>query len=309
VRETVRTLEYPRGAVYFSAPETPHKFSTGLARVVGYEAEVLDLVGALRRYFSQTTKEESSPRAKEEPLATWIPLSDALSDVASKYHAKHNRPMVLVIDAADYVAKEDPKFLQYLQNFAKSSADSNVLRVVFVTSEGTTLPQMAASSAMNRAIVFEVRDLEDDAVAIDYLVKRGVPKERAVDAVKTITGGRLVLLDEFASTFTNFPSNDDYREVKFAKVEKVLSQGDIPEDHALFKHLTENKKIKIADAEKLFKKNPTKSDVTVEQLKIGNPYIEYLLSQNVLAAHPDESLTFHSRHVQTFFERVFAAKK
>ena len=139
MREAVRTLEYPRGAVYFSAPETPHKFSTGLARVVGYEAEVLDLVGALRRYFSQTTKEETTPRAKEEPLATWIPLSDALSDVASKYHAKHNRPMVLVIDAADYVAKEDPKFLQYLQNFAKSSADSNVLRVVFVTSEGTTL--------------------------------------------------------------------------------------------------------------------------------------------------------------------------
>jgi hypothetical protein len=113
---------------------------------------------------------------------------------------------VLVIDAADFVAKEDSHFLEQLQNFAKVCADMGTLRVIFVSSDGRTLPLMRASSAWSRVLKspFEVQDIGADD-AIEYLLGRGMARSVAEEAVRTITGGRFSLLIDVASAAANKP--------------------------------------------------------------------------------------------------------
>jgi len=74
--------------------------------------------------------------------------------------------------------------------------------------------------------------------------------------------------------------------------EAIALEG-ITEDHTFFKHLVQHRTIDNGNAINLL------------------PFdkIQALLKRNVLAAHPNKTYTFHSRHVQTFFERVFAAKE
>jgi len=104
----------------------------------------------------------------------------------------------LVIDAADFIAKRDPVFMKKLQDFAKTNADRGTLRVVFVTNEDSTLPLMMGSSSIERGKVIEISDITDQS-AVDYLLRRGVPEDRAKDAVKNITGGRLIELNNYAN--------------------------------------------------------------------------------------------------------------
>ena len=117
-----------------------------------------------------------------------------------RFHAKHKRPAVLVIDAADdLVAKEDSHFFLQLQDFAKVWADMGTLRVVFVSSEGVVLQLTSASSAWSRALPpYEVQDI-DDALAADYLVDRGMARPVAEETVRTVAGGRVALLLKVAS--------------------------------------------------------------------------------------------------------------
>jgi hypothetical protein len=68
--------------------------------------------------------------------ASYYLVQKALKNAAKAYKAKHNRPLVFVIDAADRVTEKDPKFFEALQYFAKEFADEGFLRVVFVASEG-----------------------------------------------------------------------------------------------------------------------------------------------------------------------------
>jgi hypothetical protein len=83
---------------------------------------------------------------------------------------------VLVIDAADFVAKKNTKLFLDLQNFAKVCADMGMLRVVYVSSEGIVLPLLRASSSWSRALLpYEVQDI-DDARAVDYLINRGMAR-------------------------------------------------------------------------------------------------------------------------------------
>ena len=128
----------------------------------------------------------------------WASVSAALRDGAAAYHAKFGRPAVLVIDGADLIAKNDEKFFGKLQGFAKTCADERHLRVVFVFSDGVALPLLQKSSAYSRcAPPLEVGDVSD-SVAVGYLVQRDVPKDRATQAVRQLTGGRFYLLSMVA---------------------------------------------------------------------------------------------------------------
>lgn len=271
MRQVVGTLPEQRGAVYFSVPQTLHSFSVSLTDTVG---------------FNHTTEEEFMSRVGEEPLMTWLPLKKALVETSAAYLAKHGRPMVLVINGVELLANDSPMFLMSLQKFAKACADCSTLRVVFVTSEGNTLPLLSLSSAWSRSLVLEVGDIRDDQ-AVDYLVRRGVPKDRAADAVATITGGRLILLIQFASTFSGIASNKDYRKPLDVETNTCLINAQIIPQHELFKHLVKHRVIQNDDAAKL---------LSTEKLR-------FLLANNILAVHPNNTYTFHSRHVETFFQR------
>ena len=146
VQEAVSTLKdpegkllKPRGVVYFMAPEDPVSFSARLAKAVAYD---LDLVGGFRRQWSGRTAQDSDP-------SSWPALSGAI-EAAQRFKEEQGRPLVLVIDAADFIAKRDPVFMKTLEDFAKTNADRGNLRVVFVTNEDSTLPLMMGSSSIRR---------------------------------------------------------------------------------------------------------------------------------------------------------------
>jgi hypothetical protein len=284
VREAARLLPSPKGVVYFSAPELVASFSVELAAAVGYALPFDPLASVLSRLGGQASSSRSAGGT------AWRELSDALQDAAARFSAKHGRPAVLVIDAADYVAEKDAAFFCDLQDFAKSCADAGALRVVFVSSaEGAALPLLRASSAWSRALPpYEVRDI-DDALAVGYLVDRGMARGVAEEAVRTLTGGRFALLLRAAAapsaesvaamrreldTRTSAtlkglglaPAGDFFRE--------LVAAGRVPEDAAL--------------------------DL------VDSPALAALLRANVLAAHADGTYTVHARHVETFLRRAAA---
>ncbi len=130
---------------------------------------------------------------------------------AELFKAKHDRPMVLVIDSADVLAKRNPDFFGLLQDFAKNCADRGTLRIVFISSDGSALPLLMARSAWSRAEKppFEIGEIADEE-AVDFLVKRGVPAADAEKAVKDITGGLFASLNDFLS---NHKKGKSYEEI------------------------------------------------------------------------------------------------
>jgi len=286
VRDAVRALPWPKGALYFSAPVLLESFSSKLARAVGYAPPFDPLASVL----SLSRLGGQAPFSRGADGVVWSELSGALQEASARFHAKHARPAVLVIDAADFVAKEDAAFFLKLQNFAKVCADAGSLRVVFVSSEGAALPLMRASSAWSRALPpYEVPDI-DDPLAVDYLVDRGVARGVAEEAVRTLAGGRFSLLIRMPSTATA-ASLAALRRTLDARTNVVLKGAGLDPAHALFRALLadgrvmEDAALDLAPAEAL----------------------AALLRNNVLALHPDGAYTAHARHVESFLRREVEA--
>jgi hypothetical protein len=271
IREAVSELEVPRGVVYFMSPESPRYFTLGLAKILNYDPYALDLFGTLKRRITG--------RSEAVPQTDFQVLRDDLTKAAEKYKAKHGRQPVLIIDAADFIAKRDPALMLEIQDFAKTEADASRLRIVFASNEDSTLPLMTASSSIERARIVEIGDITDEQ-AINYLKVFNVPEDRAIDAVANIIGGRLIDLVQYASSysmFTKFKSNADYRKPFDIGIRSTLVDLNLRKDHSLFDALKSGP-VAVDTA---------KTKVSAEQL--------------VLAQHADQTLSFHSRVVETFF--------
>ena len=195
---------------------------------------------------------------------------------------------MLVIDAADYVAKKDPAFFRDLQDFAKASADAGALRVVFVSSEGVALPLMRASSAWSRALKppYEVQDI-DDAAAVAYLVSRRVAPPVAEEVVRTVTGGRFALLLDAAGAMPLLSVAAMRTELDVATNATLIKLGLVP-THAFFAELVAAGRVM--------------SDAALTQLPAAA--LAALLADNVIALHTDGAYTVHSRHVEAFLRRA-----
>ena len=278
VREAVRSLQSPKGAIYFSAPELVASFSSDLARAVGYAPPFDPLASVFSRLGGQ-------PSANAGGIA-WPLLRRALEVAAARFYAKHARPAVLVIDAADFVAKKEPHFLLDLQNFAKVCADMGTLRVVFVSSEGVVLPLMRASSSWSRALApYEVQDI-GDAQAVGYLSNRGVARPVAEEAVRTVTGGRFALLLHVASAAAMKPLADIRKELDMTTDSTIMDLQLAP-THAFFRALI---------TEGFVPSNSARAHLPVASL-------DALLGKNIIALHPDGAYTVHARHVESFLRR------
>ena len=107
VRSALRSLPWPSGAVYYSCPAlASSSFSAGLASACGYFRPFDPLASFYEWWGGQVAQEGGS--ASDD--ARWGVLYTQLHVAAAAYHARHGRPAVLVLDAADYVAKLQPKF-------------------------------------------------------------------------------------------------------------------------------------------------------------------------------------------------------
>jgi hypothetical protein len=217
-------------------------------------------------------------------------LTRPLTAAAELFFDNFSRPMTLVLDSVDRLAKQKPVFLERLQDFAKDCADKNKLRIVFISSDGLALPILMSRSAWTRAgAPFEIGEVSDSE-AIAYLVGEGVPEDQAELFVHNITGGLFASLNNVVDFIRRGYTYAQIVEIRNRLLRKTLKLSKVDLNDALFKYLVTHGKASLDSVE---------SDIKPDVLR-------ELIVKNVLAAHPDESCTFHDRHVTRWFERYHA---
>lgn len=284
VRKVLSYIETPRGAVYFNCPESPESFSTDLMKVL-YFSPILGIRSGWRRWW----KDEVPVNISKEPLASFLLIRDHLLASAELFKEKHGRPMVLVIDSTDVLAKEDPKFLGKLQDFAKNCADQGTLRIVFISSDGSALSLFMSRSAWSRAEKppFEIGEI-DDQEAVAFLVKRSVPTEEAEKAVKDITGGLFAALNDFISNHKKGKSHEEIVKILDKTTNEAMKDLTIEPKGEFFKVLVDKKFIYSDQARDYFSKDQ----------------LELMLKHKILAVHPNQTYTtFYDRHVAVWFAK------
>ena len=273
VRQGLYACKSPKGAVYFNCPIAVGKFSIELASLIDFHDG-----GAKRR-----------TETMDEPLETFTTLIRPLTDAAAKFNSKHGRPMVLVIDSVDRIAETNPDFLGDLQDFAKDCADNGNLRFVFISSDGSTLPLMMANrSSWSRADEpYEVGEIPDDQ-AVEFLMKNGISEDMAKRAVTNLTGGLFVSLNKFVTSSTRGMTYEHLVEQRDRALRGRLLVLKVSPNHALFRQLVKHATIGMDDA---------------LGLGMEKAQLDVLLKDKILAAHPNETYTFHDRHTAMWFSR------
>ena len=280
VRQTLGQLEHPRGAIYLMTPSSGRDaLLQQLVKTTSYRPSLtyMDFV----RLCLAGVMNGSDSRDYD---ALWSQLEDKLLDAGAAYLAKYGRPPVLVVDGADVLYKENPKFLTKLQTLAKNAADANTLRVVFVMSEKAAFEMLQSHSHSSRSKIFVVGDIDDNE-AVKFLVANGVDEKNAQDAVARITGGRFALLNDYVADHQDGLTNDQVLANYHAATESALVRLELGNTNELFGAVS-TESLKVAGAERM----------------IGPDKLAQLTRENVLTVNPTTRLvTFNSRHVQTFF--------
>jgi hypothetical protein len=268
VRQVLASLPHPVGALYFDCPPNVNQFSLQLAKQLKYRCERGRQLGGL----------------PAEPLNTFAAVQDSLLEAGSFYKAKHNRPLVIVVDSADFLAERCPAFLEFLQDFAKDCADRGTIRFVFICGDGPALPLLMVRSAWSRAEkpAFEVGEIPS-ADAVKYLQDRGVPKDIAAQAVAEVTGGLFTALNDFATDHAKGRDLTGIKRLLSNTTATMLVRLGVPFDHSVFKEITANGSITTHDAHL---HGLTQQD------------IDNLVRHKILTIHPDGLLTFHNQFVK-----------
>eukprot|EP00669_Euglena_mutabilis_P005076 TRINITY_DN1644_c0_g1_i6.p1 TRINITY_DN1644_c0_g1~~TRINITY_DN1644_c0_g1_i6.p1 ORF type:complete len:174 (+),score=15.77 TRINITY_DN1644_c0_g1_i6:353-874(+) len=143
---------------------------------------------------------------------------------------------VLIIDSVETLAKKDPEFLEVLLLFAKACADKDTMRMLFVGSEGETLPILEGYSSYSRAVPFGSLFMDiPDSQAIIYLQHLIPPEEesQAKALVKDLTGGRFTLLNKVAHLVRNGTPYEQIRGDFLNAVSEKLTACNVSKDDVL----------------------------------------------------------------------------
>jgi len=109
------------------------------------------------------------------------------------FQKKHGKMPVLFLDGIDLVVKYDEKLFGALVTQAKGLSNRGMLRVVFVSSDGSVIPLLQKYAAINRMdTIEEVLDISSED-ALKYLAHFGITGSKAKRIVNSV-GGRLAYL-------------------------------------------------------------------------------------------------------------------
>ena len=99
---------------------------------------------------------------------------DKFKGAAIRYQGKNGNIPSVFIDGIDVLAKANPDVFLRLVTHAKILANEMIARVIFVSGEGSTMPLLRSTSAVNRSTeLIEIGDIPDDQ-AIQFLMKKGI---------------------------------------------------------------------------------------------------------------------------------------
>ena len=292
VRRSLRANRHddggPRGTLYYLCEPLPD-FSRSFAENCGYSRAEISLGEAIMVKLGL-----ASPRASDDDFLDhrkfWhMHLTHALCEAAKKYKQRHGYAPMLVIDAADKIAKNDEKLFLDLQDLAKSGADGTCpFQLCFVASAGPVLPLLNSTSARSRqSCVFEVDDISD-AEAVHYLMNAyKIPQDTAQELVETVTGGRFALLNQAADAIIRNRTVKYIRDVHYKTTDETIIDLGVPVNNDLFKILVKKKCYDTNEARKL--------------KGMDAEILDELVKKGIIAIHPNLTYTFESRHVETFF--------
>ncbi|RHZ60327.1 hypothetical protein Glove_355g68 [Diversispora epigaea] len=270
IRNTILKLKEPKGVVHFECPSEMNNFTKELANH-------LDSHKGFTWYIKPV---------ENSKYPTWNLLKAQLVNMSYYYEEKYKRPVVLVLDQVDRIAKKDSEFLGILQDFAKDCADNYSLVIIFVASEGLVSRLLQSRSAWSRAsISFEVGDIPDEE-AVKFLQNFAIDPKIAERVVKYLTGGRFALLNQFQKLNRyRINSFEEFKMKLFKQIKKDLDMIEFSINHKIFTKLIEVHRIDISQA---------KFDIPLNM-------IHKLIEVNILKENQDYTVSFHSRYVDTFF--------
>ncbi|CAG8628347.1 8774_t:CDS:2, partial [Gigaspora margarita] len=275
VQNTILNLQEPKGVVYFECPSNVKEFAKNLSKHLDCELYPFKLRDVIVQWITNSTRKEQDDHSE---YPNWNLLSMQLLNIAYYYMKEYKRPIVLILDQVDRIAKKDPEFLEILQDFAKDCADRGPLVIIFI----------ATRSAWSRAAIpFEVGDISDEE-AIKFLQNSGIDQKNAEVSVKYLAGGRFTLLKELQALNQINSENlfEEFKEWLFTQIKMNLGMMGIPKDHEFFIKLIKLGHIDIEQAETIILLNT----------------IHKLVEANILKEHKNYTVSFHSRYVDTYFK-------
>ena len=114
-----------------------------------------------------------------------------IAEQAKRFKAKHGCTPGLVIDGVDLIAKSSGDLFLTLIDRAKYLVNLGMLRIVFVSSEGSVLPLVDKTSRSRISNFLEIVDISGED-AKTYLCQN-MPEDLAKD-IGVLTGGRFIHL-------------------------------------------------------------------------------------------------------------------
>jgi hypothetical protein len=265
---------------------------------LGYQVPILFVPFLRRWFFGQPTIDLPS---KVNPVDFWGEMEKKLKEVAFEYRQKHGQPAVLVIDGADIIVKQNQPFFSVLQDFAKASADSGDLRVVFVSSDGTAVDFLQSRSAISRAEAPLVIPGVPDDQAVKYLLEKKLVETQAKAAVREVTGGSFVKM------------NDYVREANKGRTHEEIVRSEHTVIRDELKDLGLDVKLKLF--EQLVKQGSLPADLVRDLLVDGKVPAEKasevrsrLVDKNIISRVGKSDYQFNNQAVRFFFESLYLKK-
>ena len=179
--------DHPNGVLYMEVFD-PLSLTEELAKAVGMVVSPTNLFDLALSYISSDYCHYHN--LPKDPARGVSYVLDNLAGQCGKYKKKHKCTPCLVIDGVDLVAKSNPEVFVHLVNRAKYMGNEGLLRVIFVSSEGSVVPLITSTSSRSRAApVVEVADLPEET-AKEFLITSNMPRDLAEDVI-SLTGGQL----------------------------------------------------------------------------------------------------------------------
>jgi hypothetical protein len=202
---------------------------------------------------------------------------------------------VLIIDNANRLSEEHWRLLSHLQDYAKDTADTGTISVVFVSSEGhRVLRHMVGNrdSWSRCGDIIEISDVSKEE-ALQYLKLRKIDEERAAQ-IYELVGGRMKQLKDVADEIKRNGTLEAVRKTMFSNAKSQLNSAEILPGHRYHK-----------DGAKIVRELLKKESIswgTIDGL-VGRNTQDKLLETNIFASHFNSGeITFQSTVMKRFCE-------